>query len=134
MKKMPEEWKLSMAGCGNCLCKTCLFWWSSRCPHGECYDSFRAKEYPYNEMHPNQPPRTGWSNWKQDQAFWCRGGTFYPQTMCEHYVEYTDSEVKTCLEANVQIFQDGYIQCSILDSIGCEECYRRFEARRAEDA
>ena len=26
-------------------------------------------------------------------------------------------------------YQDGYIQCSMIDVYGCEECYRRFEER-----
>lgn len=33
--------------------------------------------------------------------------------------------------SNVQVFQDGYIQCSIIDSIGCKECYQRFAERQA---
>lgn len=77
-------------------------------------------------VHPDEPPRTAWSDWKTDQAFWCRGGTFYPAAWCEHYVKYTGSHVESCLGANVQVFQDGYIWCSIIDSIGCEECYKRF--------
>jgi len=126
---VPKETN-SVAGCGSCRCRSCMLWWSGRCPHGECYDDFRAKEQPYNEVHPNLPPRTGWSNWKQDQAYWCRGGVFYPQSSCEHYVPYEGSKVKSCLEANVQMFQDGYIQCSIVDSVGCAECYKRLENSR----
>lgn len=63
----------SIFGCADCVCKTCLMWWSSRCPHGECYDEYRAKVIPYDKAHPNEPPRTTWSNWKTDQAYWCRG-------------------------------------------------------------
>lgn len=118
-----------VAGCGSCICKSCLFWWSSRCPFGECYDDHRAEIDPYDKAHPNDPPRTGWSNWKTDQAFWCRGGVTYPITDCPHYVKAEKSNVSSCLEANVQVFQDGYIQCSLVDSIGCEECMRRFEAK-----
>lgn len=38
-------------------------------------------------------------------------------------------QVKTCLKANVSIFQDGYIDCSLIESSGCEACYREFEER-----
>ena len=41
--------------------------------------------------------------------------------------------VRSCLDANVVVYQDGYIQCSIIESVGCEECYRRFEEKHAED-
>lgn len=119
--------EISVAGCSDCLCRDCMLWWSNRCPHGECYDDMRAKKNPYDVAHPNKPPRTGWTNWRTDQAYWCRGGTTYPQHTCANYVHYEGSKVKSCLLANVQIFQDGYIACSIVDSIGCEECYRRFE-------
>lgn len=116
----------SIAGCGSCLCKTCLLWWSNRCPHGECFDDLRAKEHPYDKAHPCDPPRTGWSNWKNDLAYWCRGGVCYPQHTCKAYVEYTGCQVKSCLLANVQIFQDGHIGCSLIDSVGCETCYGRY--------
>lgn len=118
--------QMSVAGCGDCLCRDCLLWWSSRCPYGECYDDHRAKERPYDKMHPEKPPRTGWTNWRTDQAYWCRGGTTYPTHYCEHYAHYKGSTVMTCLLANVQKFQDGYIGCSLVDSVGCEECYKRF--------
>ena len=120
-------YKMSIAGCGNCVCRTCLKWWSNRCPHGECFDDWRAAYEPYDAAHPNDPPRTGWSNWKTDQAYWCRGGVCYPQERCEHYIQYdkTATKVKSCLCGNVTIFQDGYIQCSLIDSVGCEDCYKR---------
>lgn len=33
------------------------------------------------------------------------------------------------LKANVSVFQDGYIQCSLLEKIGCEQCYRELEEK-----
>jgi hypothetical protein len=42
------------------------------------------------------------------------------------YEEYTGSTVKQCLRATVEIFQDGYIHCPIIDEIGCEQCMERF--------
>lgn len=118
--------ELSVAGCGDCLCRDCLLWWSSRCPYGECYDSLRSRERPYDKTHPERPPRKGWSDWQKDQAYWCRGGSTYPTHVCDRYVHYTGSEVKECLLANVQKFQDGFIRCCLVDSIGCETCYKRF--------
>lgn len=82
---------MGLFGCEDCLCRSCMFWWSSRCPHGECYDEYRAKVNPYDKAHPNDPPRTLWSNWKSEQAYWCRGGTHYPQQVCEHFVCYEGS-------------------------------------------
>ena len=115
--------------CGKCICDNCLYWWSSRCPHGKCFDDYRAKINPYDLAHPDEPPRTGWTNWKTDQAFWCRGAAFYPTYSCDHYIKYTGQQVKSCLYANVSIFQDGYIACSLVESVGCQECYERFERR-----
>jgi hypothetical protein len=43
-----------------------------------------------------------------------------------HYEEYTGSTVKQCLYATVEMFQDGYIHCPIIEEIGCKECEKRF--------
>jgi hypothetical protein len=69
----------SFPHCGSCVCQKCLYWWSGRCPEGECYDDKRAKEEPYNKAFPERSPRTQWSNWNLpgEQAHWCRGGTFF---------------------------------------------------------
>lgn len=120
-------------GCEACVCNNCLYWWSGRCPHGGCYDDFRAKANPYNKAHPDKPPRMGWSNWRNDQARWCRGGAFYPVRYCERFAKLTRTQVRQCLLSNVVVYQDGYIQCSIVETIGCEECYRRFEEEAKED-
>lgn len=128
---MESRNKMEIAGCRHCICKNCLYWWQSRCPYGECYDDHRSVESPYDAAHPDQSTRTGWSNWNKpgEQAHWCRGGIFYPTYYCEHFQKYQGQRVEHCLNAAVSIFQDGYIYCSIVDSIGCEECYRRFEER-----
>jgi hypothetical protein len=42
------------------------------------------------------------------------------------FEEYTGSNVRQCLCATVEEFQDGYIHCPIIDEIGCEECMKRF--------
>jgi hypothetical protein len=116
----------------GCICEKCLYHWSGRCPYGSCYDDLRAKINPYDKAHPGEPPRTSWSSWREDQAAWCRGGIFYQSHDCDKFVEYTGSTVKECLEANVQIYQDGYIHCSLVESVGCEECMRRFEGKQAK--
>ena len=116
-------------GC-RCMCRECLYWWSDRCPYGSCYEDERARRNPYDRAHPEKPPRTWWTNWKTDQAYWCRGGVMYPAKYCQHFVRYEGQVVKNCLECNVSVFQDGYILCSIVDTVGCGECYRRFEERR----
>ena len=131
-----EEWNNSRVrhtwgGCTGCACRNCLYWWSSRCPYGECWDDHRAQINPYNKVYPDKPPRKCWSNWNKpgEQEHWCRGGRFYPISYCAEFVKYKGQQVKTCLKANVSIFQDGYIDCSLVENIGCEACYREFEER-----
>lgn len=116
-------------GCDDCICRSCLYWWSSRCPYGKCYDDHRAVVEPYDEAHPEEPPRTGWSHWETQQAYWCRGGEFYPASCCEHFVKYKECQVKDCLEAPVVVFQDGHIQCDMEHIRGCQWCYERLENR-----
>ena len=115
----------SIAGCGACQCRTCLFWWSERCPYGECFDDWRAGSDPYDKAHPGQPARKQWSDWKTQQAWWCRGGVFYPTASCRHYSEYRGQTVQPCLRSNVSVFQDGYISCPIVDSVGCQACWEQ---------
>lgn len=131
-----EEWVSSqkknvIEDCTKCVCNNCLYYWSSRCPYGKCWDDHRAEIDPYDKSHPGQPPRTAWSKWNKpgEQEHWCRGGINYPVTYCRHFVKYKGQQVKTCLKANVSVFQDGYIECSLVDSIGCEACYREFEEK-----
>lgn len=120
--------------CSQCVCNNCLYEATSRCPYGKCYDDRRAKEDPYDKVHPDKPPRTCWSNWRTDQAYWCRGGVFYPVFYCEQFVKYTGSEMQECIACNIWIFQDGYISCSLKDSIGCEACIARQEGKKRESA
>ena len=114
--------------CGQCVCRNCLYWWSIRCPFGGCYDDHRAKIDPYDKAHPGRPLRTAWSNWDKpgEQAHWCRGGTFYPVTYCPHFTKYRGCQIKECLKCNVAVFQDGYIDCSLVNTLGCTECYQEF--------
>lgn len=113
-------------GCDSCVCRSCLYWWSYRCPYGGCYDNLRVQENPYDKAHSDKPPRTAWSNWNKpgEQAHWCRGGVFYPEHYCDQFVKYMGSRIEECLRCNVQVFQDGYIDCSLVDAIGCETCYK----------
>lgn len=122
---------ICLAGCSHCVCRSCLYWWSGRCPYGKCYDDHRADADPYDKAHPDKPPRTGWSNWTKpgEQAHWCRGGTAYPTRWCDHFIKYTGQRVETCIKSNVSIFQDGYINCGIMDAIGCEACYQEMKER-----
>ena len=117
-----------LAGCGHCVCRTCLMWWSRRCPRGGCWDEYRAKADPW----PGEV-RTSWTNWNLpgEQAHWCRGGAFYPVDTCPDYVRYESDRtlVRACLLENVTIFQDGYILCGLVNVLGCQECYRQFEER-----
>lgn len=110
--------------CRDCICKRCLYWWSSRCQYGECYDDLRARENPYDKAHPGKPPRDGWSNWNKpgEQAHWCRGGTFYITSQCDHYVRYQGQTVEHCVYEAISIFQDGYIGCGTKERIGCDAC------------
>ena len=114
--------------CSSCICRNCLYWWSGRCPYGRCYDDHRTQADPYDQAYPGQPPRTGWSDWKTDQAHWCRGGALYPAHQCDHYekIEAEKTTVRERLEAIVAVYQDGYVECSLVETLGCAECYRRW--------
>lgn len=131
-----EEWsnsqkKIAIGGCVGCACRACLYWWSSRCPYGGCWDNHRAQTNPYNEAHPGELPRKYWSNRNKqgEQEHWCRGGTCYPISYCPKFVKYKGQQIQTCLKSCVSVFQDGYIYCSLVENIGCETCYREFEER-----
>ena len=132
--KISENPSLQMY-CKDCYCKTCLLWWSHRCVYGKCWDDFRAKANPYNKAFPDKPPRTGWSNWNKlgEQEHWCRGGAFYPERKCEHYVEYAGCTIEDCIAAPIQLFPDGYVICTLKDSIGCEACIARSEGKKIND-
>lgn len=119
-----------VSDCGDCICYDCLYYWSFRCPHGGCYDDHRAKEFPY----PGAVRKT-WSNWDKpgEQEHWCRGGMFHPVRICEHYERYTGQRIETCLKANVAVFQDGHIDCSLINCYGCEHCYEEWERQQDDN-
>lgn len=132
--KSIEQPKAEMT-CKNCYCKSCLYWWSSRCPYGMCWDDRRAEVNPYTKAFPDNPPRTGWSNWNKrgEQEHWCRGGIFYPERKCEHYVKYKGQNIEECVDASIAVFQDGYIQCALKDAMGCDACIARAEGQKIND-
>lgn len=123
--------KSSFVGCSGCYCNTCLYWWSSRCRYGACWDDHRAEVNPYNKTFPDRPPRRGWSNYNKpgEQEHWCRGGIFYPERKCKYYVEYEGQTIENCVRANVSVFQDGYMICTLKDAIGCDVCIAQAEGR-----
>ena len=127
--------KSTLASCGECICRKCLYWWSGRCPHNGCYDDYRAKDDPYDKVHPGKQSRTAWSDWNSpgEQAHWCRGGTFYPTNYCKHYVRYEGQTIECCIRENVQIFQDGYMRCNLKEQIGCEACVAEEESSSSYD-
>lgn len=132
--KSIEQPKAEMT-CKNCYCKSCLYWWSSRCPYGMCWDDRRAEVNPYTKAFPDNPPRTGWSNWNKrgEQEHWYRGGIFYPERKCEHYVKYKGQNIEECVDASIAVFQDGYIQCTLKDAMGCDACIARAEGQKIND-
>lgn len=125
----------TILSCGECICRNCLYWWSNRCSYGSCYDDHRAKIEPYDKMYPGKPPRTAWSNWNKpgEQAHWCRGGMLHPVSYCEHFVKYKGSTIEDCVQAPIQIFQDGFVNCSLKDSIGCEACIAQAEGKEGRN-
>ena len=122
LNSIPE---FSLGGCGPCICKKCLYWWSHRCPNGGCFDDNRAIEDPYDRAHPDKPPRTAWSDWNKpgEQEHWCRGGTCYPAYQCDHFKKYLGIKFEPCIRCNVSVYQDGYKYCSLVNNVGCEACY-----------
>lgn len=123
--------KRMFPSCSNCVCRSCLLWHSSRCPHGECYDDLRAVENPYDRAHPDRSPRTAWSAWNRpgEQEHWCRGGVLYPEKYCKDFIKYTGCRIEECIKAPVVVYQDGYISCSLVETIGCESCYHELLKR-----
>lgn len=115
--------------CSECYCNTCLYHWSSRCKYGICWDDHRAKVNSYNKAFPDKPVRKQWSNWNKpgEQEHWCRAGIFYPEQTCEYYVEYQGCSFEECVRTNITIFQDGYVECRLKQSIGCEACIAQSE-------
>lgn len=109
-------------GCDGCICLYCLRWWQGRdCPHGKCFDDYRAKVDPYTDHHPE---RHLWSDSHKpgEQAHWCRGGIFYPTEECEHFIQYEGQKIEECVRANIQVFQDGSRNCSMMVGGSCEKC------------
>lgn len=148
------RWQSPRIGCEGCDCNKCLYRWSGRCPYGTCYDDHAARVNPFDKWSMEHDARyahwasqssdgvpwwrKGWSDWNKpgEQGHWCRGGTFWAQTgECEHFVEYdrAKTEIVYCLEAVTSEYQDGYIQCSLIDLQGCEECYKRFNEKLEMD-
>lgn len=122
---------LISGGCSEC-CMKCLYWWEGRCKHGGCYDDFMAKHYPREKL--TGEHWTGWSRCEDpgEQNHWCRSGRYLHldvTKLCPDYVKYEGQMVKQCLYAPVSVFQDGYISCTLNDSVGCDWCYRQFERR-----
>lgn len=127
------EPKLSVGGCRDCVCKDCMRWWQSKCPYGGCWDDHRAEIVPYDAAHGGKI-RKWWSDWAKpgEQAHWCRGGSFYPAYMCEHFVPYERPLIRECLNAPVTIWKDGTLDCALVSVLGCEECMRQWEERQTE--
>ena len=103
--------------CGQRVCRNCLYWWSGRCPYGACFDDHRAETDPYDKAHPDEPPRMWWSHWNKPGE----------QAHCPGFTKYKGCQVKECLKCNVAVYQDGYIACSLVDTLGCTACYQEFE-------
>jgi len=108
------------------LCKYCLYWWSSRCPYGACYDDLRAKTEPYTDYYSE---RHLWSDSHRpgEQEHWCRGGSFYSTEECERFVQYEGQRIEQCHKANTSVFQDGYRECGMMVNGSCERCLTEME-------
>ena len=50
----------------------------------------------------------------------------------EHFIKYQGCQVKECLKCNIAVYQDGYIDCSLVDTLGCTACYQEFEEHMEE--
>ena len=139
--RIDDYWlKPTIGGCGgkDACCYGCLYWWSGRCPYGGCYDDLRARIYPREKT--TGEHWSGWSNCEKpgEQDHWGRGGICHPanvETVCPSYVKYEEEKhmIRRCLYAAVSVFQDGYIDCSLVESMGCEECCRRFEQEQEDE-
>lgn len=54
----------------------------------------------------------------------CRATKECPEGL--QYEEYVGSTVRQCLYATVEVFQDGYIHCPVMECMGCKHCMERF--------
>ena len=97
------------AHCGSCICQSCLYWWSNRCPNSDCYLGRRP------------------------QVYGCQEGVVYPVHDCISFQLYQGQQVKECLGSAVSVFQDGYVLCRLRDSEDCTECYMKYTRRRNND-
>ena len=120
---------MTLPTCESCICQFCLYWWSMRCPFGECYDDHRAKTEP-------REAKTGehWSGWSHcelpgEQDHWCRGGNFRPSEECEHFMQYDGQKIVDCVRGVYSEFQDGYKICSMMP---CERCIKMLAEKITE--
>jgi hypothetical protein len=58
----------------------------------------------------------------------CRSNWNKPCPDGMQFEEYTGSKVKQCLLATIEVFQDGYMHCPVIDCYGCEHCMERLRA------
>lgn len=47
-------------------------------------------------------------------------------------MKYEGSAIEECIGCNIQVFQDGYISCSLKETIGCEACISENEGGNME--
>ena len=89
---------------------------------------------PYIDAHDGEL-RKWWSDWDKpgEQDHWCRGGNFYPADVCYRFREYEGQHVHKCFGCNVSVFQDGFIECSMVDMIGCTECIKTYGGNYERD-
>ena len=107
--------------CDGCLCQYCLYFWSWRCPFGQCRDDWRAIHDPRKgEI------RKTWSDWNLplEQEHYCRGGFFVPAEECECFVQYEGQKIEQCHAAMARVFQDNFRVCSMMQNGSCENCLR----------
>lgn len=104
--------KARIGGCTGCICQSCLKYMQGKCPYGGCCDGLRAEREP---------------------EYRCRGGIFYTADTCDEFIKFIGAENKYCLDSAITIFQDGSIICSLIENVGCEECYRQFEDQHQEE-
>ena len=115
-----------MSNCSKCICNNCFHRQRKNCPYGLCYDDKRAVEQPYQINFVNDYRNWSDINKPMERNHWCRNGIFYPVNKCSEFVMFKGVIVKECLKANVCIYQDGYISCSLIEGYGCENCYKEF--------
>lgn len=116
-----------IAGCGDCICQKCCRKDSGSCPYGECYDDYRSLMNPRTDRLGAAAERHGRPYYDEVKHRWCIFGVFFPAEQCAEFIPKDGTYITQCLTTLVTHYPDGVQFCPIVNSVGCQFCYERFD-------